>query len=70
MDVAFVDGDPDDEHLAAVVALAVQAYLDAETRQIAEPMTRVTPWVAAGRLEARELSLWPTRRKKAWGVRG
>jgi hypothetical protein len=70
MDVAFVDSDPDDERLAAVVVLAVQAYLDAETRQSADSVTRVTPWVAAGRLEARELSLWSALRKRAWGVRG
>jgi hypothetical protein len=68
MVVRFVDGRPDDE-LAAVVTLAIEAYLDADTQQTVEPMARVTPWVAAGRLEARRLPLLSARRKRGWGAR-
>jgi hypothetical protein len=71
MDVRFVDGHPNDERVAAVVTLAIEAYLDAETRQTTKSMTRITPWVTAGRLEARGLlPLSSTRRKRGWGAHG
>lgn len=66
MDVHVIEGVPDDERVAAVVALAVQSYLASETQDPNHPMQAVGRWKVAGRLEAHGVSTSPGQVKGHW----
>ena len=70
MDLRFVDGNPDDERIAVIVALAIGAYLTEEADEIVEPAARARQWVAAARLEARGIQVSPASLERGWRAHG
>jgi hypothetical protein len=70
MDVRFVDGNPRDDRIAVIAALAIQAYLEAEAEGMVDPVTHTSRWVTAGRLEARGIHVSPIALRPGWRTQG
>jgi hypothetical protein len=66
MEVQLIDGAPDDAQVAAIIALAVQSYLASEMQDPKDPIQAMSPWRAAGRLEAHSVSGSPGQVRGQW----
>lgn len=68
MEMRFVGEHPENEVIDAVIALAIAAHLEAEDGAVTRPVTRVTRWVAAGRLEACGIPVSDASLRRGWRV--
>jgi hypothetical protein len=66
VDMRFVGDHPENELIDAIIALAIAAHLEAEDGAVTRPVTRVTRWVVAGRLEARGISVSDASLRSGW----
>jgi hypothetical protein len=67
MDVQHIDGMPEDQQVAAVIALAIESYFASSTREHSQSMLSSGRWTMAGRLEAHGVHQSSGRMKRLWG---
>lgn len=66
MDLHFVGDYALDERVAAIVALSIGIYLEAEAAAIAAPVDATSRWTAAARLESRGIPVSTISLRRGW----
>jgi hypothetical protein len=67
MEVQFIDREPDDERLAAVIAISLQSYLESSNKDQIGPIQSMSRWTIAGRREAHGVRRSQGQSRSHWG---